>query len=134
MMYCNGFISQCMILLNINATNSKPKLFFSHKYLNRNTGKFKILPDLILQISFIRFFHILRKITEKGKRRGMRRQLGNIFYFHIFSFYCRRRIIFNNFQHHFIQLQRWEFFASGCYIPPWPSQLPCECAPYSGLK
>ena len=58
--------------------NYKPKLFHSDENLYRDTGKFKILPDFIFQVAFIRFLHILRKIAEKNKGGSMRWQLGYV--------------------------------------------------------
>ena len=53
---------------------------------------------------FIRFFHILRQVTEKRKLRRHRRQLCTIFYFNVFSFQSWRRCVFYDRKHDFIQL------------------------------
>ena len=78
-------------------------LLLSEIYFNRNTSKTKLFPQLIFGKPFVTFFYVLRKIAEEYKLRTWRGKLYTVFNFHILSFDCRRRSVFKNRQHDFIE-------------------------------
>ena len=79
------------------------RLFLSDVNLNRAAGKVEMLPQLVLEETFVRVLDVLRQVAEEGERRETGRELRHILDLDVFTLPCRRRAVLYFRKHRLVQ-------------------------------